>query len=227
MSETKSSRKKFALRTGDRIVLIALLVLAVLTLIVNLLNAAGLRLVAGAVYLILPLTLLLVALGWGFSALVRRIRRPVPRKVVGWVLAALMLVIGMLAMQYGGFIAGLTMPRRYAVMTSPSGTRLIVMRALDPDRDRMDARRAARLAADPSGDPEFDISDWGYVYTAYAPGPLGWFYRPDTLIEGAVNIGYASAGELMLEWEEADTVGHFFIKNPEANDSGEMRARAA
>ena len=50
------------------------------------------------------------------------------------------------------------------------------------------------------------------------------FYHPDSLLEGEVHIGYASKAELMVEWE--DDVGHFFIKNPEIGDEGEMRARS-
>ena len=141
-----------------------------------------------------------------------------------------MVVVGLLTvlgLQYAGYVAGLTLPVKYAVMTSPGGGRLIVMQGLDADVDRINARRAARLAADPSGTPDYVAADWGYTYTAYAPGPLELFYRPDTLIEGAVHIGYASAGELMLEWEDGDRVGHFYIKNPDASDAGEMRARAA
>ena len=65
--------------------------------------------------------------------------------------------------------------------------------------------------------------DWGYTYTAYKPALMGLFYRPDTLLEGEVHIGYVSKAELMVEWE--DDVGHFFIKNPQIGDEGEMRAR--
>lgn len=220
------TRKKWALRPADRIVLIVLLVLAVLTMVINLLSLANLRLVPGALYVFLPLALLLVAVGWGFSALARLIRRPTLRKVVAWLLAAAMLLLALLAFQYAGVVAGLTIPSQYAVMTSPEkGHKLIVMRCLDIDEARVSARREARLAADPEGSPDYTADDWGYTYTAYAVGPFGWFYKPDTLIEGAVNIGYASPGELMLEWEDDETVGHFFIKNPDPNDSGEMRAR--
>ena len=41
-----------------------------------------------------------------------------------------------------------------------------------------------------------------------------------------MRIGYASKGELMLEWEKDNTEGRFFIKNPEPLDEGEMRAKA-
>lgn len=221
MSQEKSAR----LRPADRVVLLVLLGLAVATGLLYLLSILGLRLVSGALYILLPVLLLLTALGWGLSAIVRRFKKPVIRKVAVAVAAFIMVALTMLAAQYGSFVAGLTLPARYAVMTSPGGNRLIVMRALDADADRIEARHAARLAADPEGTQDYTAADWGYTYTAYGLGPMGLFYRPDTLIEGAVHIGYASAGELMLEWEDGDTVGRFYIKNPDPNDGGEMRAR--
>lgn len=225
MNENKPRRRLS--HTGDRVALIVILLLLVVTLLINLLNALGLRLVEGALYIFLPLVLALTAIGWGFSLVVRRITRPTLRRVVA---VAMVLVMGGLAlygMQLGAFVSGMNYPTVYAVMTAPDDAhRLIVMRGLDADQQRIYARRDARLAAHPDGDPEVTIDDWGYVYTAYAPGPLDLFYKPATLIEGRVFIGYASKGELMLEWQNDNTQGHFFIKNPEPQDEGEMLAKA-
>ena len=226
MSE-KTPRRGLLSGTGDKVALIAVIVLLVFTLLINLLNALGLRLVEGSLYIFVPLLLALFALGWGFSILVRRITRPTLKKVVGVVLVLVMLVLAAVGMQFGAFASGMSFPTVYAVMTAPDNVhRLIVMRGLDADEQRIYARRDARVAADPDAAPEVTIDDWGYIYTAYALGPLDLFYRPKTLIEGQVRIGYASKGELMLEWEKDNTEGRFFIKNPEPLDEGEMRARA-
>ena len=223
--EEKKVRGRFLSNTGDRFVLIALVVMVLLTLLINGLGVAGLRLVSTEVYVFLPLLIALTAAGWGVSGIIRVIHRPVLKRVVTVVLVIIMIGLVLLGMQYGSFVAGLTLPQRYAVMTSPNGQhRLIVMRQLDTDEGRVDARRAARLAEHPDSSQEYVAEDWGFVYTAYATGTMGMFYRPDTLIEGEVYIGAASQGELMLEWEDDETVGHFYVQNPGPGDGGEMRA---
>ena len=226
MSENKP-RLRLLSHTGDRVALIVMILLLVVTLLINLLNALGLTLVEGALYIFLPLVLALVALGWGSSLIVRRITRPTLRRVVAVVLVLALLGLAGIGMQIAAIASGMNYPMVYAVMTAPDNIhRLIVMRGLDIDEQRAYARRDARLAADPDSDPEVTIDDWGYIYTAYALGPLDLFYKPKTLIEGRVRIGYASKGELMLEWEKDNTEGHFFIKNPDLLDEGEMRASA-
>ena len=225
MSENKP-RKRLFTRTGDRVALVFVIVLIALTLIFNGLNAAGLRLVEGSLYFFLPLILALVLLGWGFSAILRRIQKPVPKRVATVVVVFIMLSLAVLGVQMGTFAAGFTYPAYYATMTGPNtGHQIIVMRGVDSDPERIKARREARTAADPEN-TEMSIDDWGYVYTAYASGPLGLFYKTDTLLEGEVHIGYASKGELMMEWDDEETTAYFFIKNPEPYDDGTMRTRA-
>ena len=219
MSEPK---KRFRLTGGDRIVAWLLLAMAMLTVVLTVLNALNLRLVAGELYMFLPMMVLLVLIGWGGSALWRRMKPSMLRKTVGAVLVVTMALLVMLALSFVSMVAGINVPRKYVTMTN-EGHSLVVMRALDSDEARLNARRAARLEADPESDPEFVAADWGYTYTAYKPALMGLFYRPNTLLEGEVHIGYASQAELMVEWE--DDVGHFFIKNPETADEGEMRAK--
>ena len=84
MSQPKKSR----LTGGDRIVAWTLLVMVVLTIVLVVLNALNLRLVAGELYLFLPMMVLLLLIGWGGSALWRRMRPGGLRKVVGAVLIA-------------------------------------------------------------------------------------------------------------------------------------------
>ena len=221
MSEKKNTRR-LRLTGGDRIVAYVLLGLLVVTVAATVLNMLNLRLTAGEIYLFLPMIALLLLLGWGLSALWRRIKSKTARRVVGAVMVVAMALLLMLSLTYTSVFAGMNVPRKYAVV-SENGHSLVVMRTLDTDEARIAERHAARLAADPDGDQNMTAEDFGYVYTAYAPAVMGLFYRPDTLIEGEVHIGYASKAELMVEWE--DDVGHFFIKNPETGDAGEMRAR--
>lgn len=220
---SKESKHRFTLTGGDRIVFFLLLALVAVTLALAGLNALGLRLVFGELYMFLPLMALFLLLGWGLSALWRKITGNIARKAVGALMVVLMAVVVTLALTYASLFANLTVPKEYAVVTD-NGHSLIVLRALDPDEDRIDLRHAARLEADPEGSQEIVAEDWGYTYTAYARALLGLFYRPDSLLEGEVHIGYASKAELMVEW--TDDVGHFFIKNPEVGDDGEMRAKA-
>ena len=218
MSQPKKSR----LTGGDRIVAWTLMVMVALTIALLVLNALNLRLVAGELYLFLPMMVLLLLIGWGGSALWRRMRPGTVRKVVGAVLIAAMALVVMLALSFTTMFAGINVPRKYITLTN-EGHSLVVLRALDSDQTRIDARYAARREADPESNPEMTAEDWGYTYTAYKPALMGLFYKPDTLLEGEVHIGYVSKAELMVEWE--DDVGHFFIKNPQVGDEGEMRAR--
>lgn len=219
--------KRLFARRGDRIVLWVLIGMSALTLVISALRGlAGLALVNGEWYLYLPLAIVMTALGWGMSAIFRRLKKPAIRGVVGTMLVLILLAALMIGTSYASFAAGLSFPHRYVVMTAPDGAhRLIVMRMLDPDDARIELRRQNRLAADPEGDEKYAPEDWGYTYTAYAAGPLKLFYKVDSLLEGEVHIGYASKAELMVEWEDGNTVGHFFIKDPEIGDDGEMRAQ--
>lgn len=222
MTQTEKGRRP-RLGRGDRIVVYLLLALAAISLVMAGLNALNLRLVAGELYLFLPMMVVLVLLGWGMSALWRRIKGDVARKAVGIGMVLVMALLLMLTLTYASVFAGMNIPTKYAVVSDDDGHSLLVMRALDTDEDRIELRHAARLEADPEGSEEMTAEDWGFIYTAYAPAGLGLFYRPDSLLEGEVHIGYASKAELMVEWQ--DGMGHFFIKNPELGDEGEMRAQ--
>ena len=221
----REKKRRFLQHTGDRITFWVLVGIMATTLVISALRGiAGLALVDGGLYLYLPLSLVLIAVGWGLSAVFRRLKKPALRGIFGTLMVLVMLGLLTIGMTYASFAAGLSFPHRYVSMTAPDGVhRLIVMRMLDPDETRIEQRRQARLSSNPDGDEKITAEDWGYVYTAYAPGPLDLFYRVDSLMEGEVYIGYASNAELMVEWEDA--IGHFYIKNPETGDSGEMRAR--
>ena len=98
--------------------------------------------------LYLPLFALTALLIWGIVVLRRVIRRPMLRRVLTWVLGALLLFLFARSMTYAGYVAAVSLPHRYSTITSPSGAHtLLVMRTLASDQSRFDARRDARRAA--------------------------------------------------------------------------------
>ena len=227
MNRDEKGRRRIALTRMDRYVLIIIAIMVAVTVILTVLSACGLRLIRGEIYLFLPAVLMVALVGWGLSLLYRRIKSRPVKIAVGLLLGIAGFMVMVVGMSYLSFAATLTVPQRYNTVTSPDGVhQLVVLRLMDLDEARINARHDARLAQNPEGDQEIIADDWGYVYTAYAP--VAWlFYRPDSLIEGEVYLGSASQGQLMVDWEEDGAVGRFFVQNPEAQDGGEMRARAA
>ena len=219
---------RFFSKTGDRIAFwVSIGMVLLMVLISSLRQFAGLTLVHGALYVFLPLFLILLLIGWGMSAIFRRLKNKVVRWIVGAAMVIVMMALTTIAMSYGGFAASLAFPSKYVKLTSPGGKHsLMVMRGLDDDEGRILQRQTARLEADPESSAEVTIADWGYVYTAYAPALFDLFYKNDTLLEGEVHIGYASRAELMAEWADDEQVCRFYVKNPELCDGGEMRARS-
>ena len=226
MNRDDKGRRRIALTRMDKYVLIMIAIMVAIVVILTVLSACGLRLIRGEIYLFLPAVLMVALVGWGISLLYRRIRSRGAKIAVGLLLGIAGFMVMVVGMSYLSFAATLTVPQRYNTVVAPeSGRQLVVLRLMDLDEDRINARHDARLAANPEGDQGVIADDWGYVYTAYAPA--AWlFYRPDSLIEGEVHLGSASQGQLMVDWEEDETVGHFFVQNPEAEDGGELRARA-
>ena len=206
---------------GDRVAAVALALLIVLNIALNILQRAHLSLIHGEVYLFLPLLTVFLLLGWGASALFRRIGNRTAKVVVGIVLGLVLFAVVIFGFSYVSFVATVTIPQQFTVVKSPAGKRLVVLRRLDTEEDRINARRDARIAADPEGDPEITVSDWGYVFKAY-PRVAGLFYRDDVESEGEVVIGYASDATLMVEWAETGDQARFYVENPQEQDGGEL-----
>ena len=194
MNREKTSGRRFELRQSDKIVLGIIAVLIALIVVLNILQNAGLALIHGELMLYLPMLALFVLVGWGGYVLLRRIGNRTVRLVVTVVLGFVLLLALMVAYTYVGFIANISIPQRYRTMKSPSGAHtLVVLRRLDPDEERIEQRKAARLAVDPDGDPEVTVADWGVLYKAYPNGPLGLFYRSNADVEGEVYLTYRDA----------------------------------
>lgn len=240
MKTDNASGRRFSLRRSDKIVLAVIGALVVLTAALNIMQRCGLSLVNGALMLYLPVLTLLALVGWGGYVLFRRIPNRTIRLVVGCVLGIALLAVVLLGFTYVSFIASISTPHKYRTMVSPSaGRRLVVLRTLDPDEERIEQRKAARLAVDPDGDPEVTAADWGYVYRAYPEALFGLFYRSDADVEGEVYLTYRDGivpatdesepsepiGTMMLEWLEDDAVAHFYVENPGVAEGGECTVR--
>lgn len=237
-SEVKVKRR-FLSRQSDRIFLIIIAVLLLVTIVLNVIQRFGLYLINGAMTLYIPTMAVIVLLGWGGFALVRHISNRTVKLVVGGLLALVGMLGLTLAFSYVGFVATFAIPQSYTTVRSPvNGQTVVVLRALDPDEDRIEERKAARLAADPDGDPEVTVQDWGYLYRAY-PRVLGLFYRQNADLEGEVRLAYGSGtaqapaegeeapaetptrGTLMVEWLDEGKTVHFFVDNPGPAEGGE------
>ena len=242
MREKNSEGRRFELRRSDKILLGVEAVLVVAIIALNILQRCGQSLINGALMLYLPVLALFVLVGWGGYALIRRISRRTVRIVVGSIAGLVLALALMLVFTYVSFVASIGVPRLYKVLKSPSGAHtLVVMRTLDPDERRIEQRKAARLAADPDGDPEVTAADWGYAYTAYPKGLLGLFYRSDADVEGEVYLTYRDGvapaaeegeaaepepiGAMMLEWLDDGDTAHFYVDNPGVSEGGECFVR--
>lgn len=140
--------KKFNLRGSDRAVLIILIAMAVVIAALSIMQRAGLAPVYGSLMLYLPAAAVLLLAGWGVYMLVRRIRRDALRRALVGVLVVVVLLVVTLGFSYLGLVSNVSIPQKYSTLTSPSGAhRLVLMRGLDLDEDRIATRKAARLEA--------------------------------------------------------------------------------
>ena len=180
----------------------------------------------GEILLFLPFLIAVVLLGWGVSAIVRRIRNGKVKVFVGVTLSAVLVFITLMVFSYVSFVATLTVPQPYNTITSPSGAhRVVVLRGLSDDEDRVQARHDARLEVDPESGEDVVAEDWCYRYTAY-PTAGAFFYRDDANVEGEVSIGYgAGGGTLMVEWNDGEQEAQFFVQDPGPGEGGDLYVR--
>lgn len=224
MKET-AARKKLNLSTPDRYVAVSLLVLLAATVVLLIMKSAHLLLKRGEILLFLPFLLAFILLGWGVSAIVRKLKRPAIKLALGVALSVVLVFLALMVFSYVGFVATITIPQPYNNVASPSGAhRLVVLRGLDDDEARLESRRAARLEADPEGDPEIIADDWCYRFTAY-PSAGRFFYRNNADVEGQVTIAYSGGGTLMVEWSEDESEAHFFVQDPAVGEGGDLYVR--
>ena len=224
MEEKSRQPLRVRLTRGEKISLSVQGVLVAVLILLGVLKAAGLSLIHGEYYLLLPMCLILMAVGTGLYALIRRIGRRWLRFVLALVAVAAALALTMFGVSFLSYLATATIPQKFATVTSPSGEHtLVVMRIVDLDVDHLDVRREERLRKDPESGEEYVSEDYGYKYTAW-PRAAGIFYKNRADVEGEAVIGIASQATLMVEWPDADTA-HFFVADPEPADGGEIDVR--
>ena len=248
MKTDKSQKSHRPMKTSTKVLLTIMGILVVAIVALGILERCGIMPVDGEIVLYVPLLAVFVLLGWGIYALVGRIDKRGVKVAVGVGLSILLMVVLMIAFSYISYMGFYALPHRYSTIAAPSGAhKLVVMRAFDTDEGRMEQRRKARLEANPDGDPEFTLEDWGYIYKAY-PQVAKWFYRINADVEGEVYLPVDGAtvaqdaqtvegdGEapqadppvhssLMVEWLEDEAVAHFFAQNPGAGDGGDCYVR--
>ena len=221
----RGQRPRIELGIVDKIVAIAEIVILVVLVTLNIMASKGLSLVHGELYSFAAMLIPMLLLGWGVYRIVRRIEKRRTKLIVGSVLVLVVMIILTVVMSYISVMSTMTIPQPVVTISSPSGKhQLLVMRAMDLDEERIAQRRAARLEANPDGDPETQAEDYGYQYLAFPP-VLRFFYRNDADVDGLALIGYSSGAELMVEWLEDEEVAHFFVKNPGVADGGEFTVR--
>lgn len=153
--------------------------------------------------------------------LVKRISNTAIKLLAGAASGVLVLAVaGILLLVYSVSMFS-SMPVFYTNLESPNGRGAVVLRSVSNDKEAADARRADRLAAEPSSAAdEYELSDLAYSYTAY-PRVAAFFYNMKKPCDGSVEIGCRSEAKLMYDWPDEDTL-HMYIENPEPHDSGEL-----
>ena len=218
-------QRRFEFTTVDKIALIVVVGALVVLAALNIMGMRGLTLIRGEILyfvgLLIPLTLAV----WGIYRLIIRLKTPRGKLIAGGALGMVLMLVFTLGMSMVSVMATMAIPQRYAMVTSPTGKhRLVVMRLLDQDDERMQARREARLAEDPGGSTDTQITDYGYQYLAFPP-VLRFFYRSNADVEGLLCLSYGHDTKLMVEWLDDEDTAHFFIDEPGPGDEGEFTVR--
>lgn len=145
--------------------------------------------------------------------LVNRIARRWLRMAAG--LADGLLVLGLAVLMVMLFrVNQVLTPGCYAVLESPGGEKVVVMRKLNLDAQRIQARTGEADAVTGA------LEHLGYAYMAY-PRWGGLFYNRNQASQGELEIGCASSAQLMHRWD-ADGNLHLYVENPEPGDGGEL-----
>ena len=221
MNTAGEEKKKLRLSRSTVAVLCVIGALAVFSVALSMLYRSGIALINGSLLLFLPFFIAYALMAWGAFKLYKRVQRRAARIAVLAGLGSVMFILLVLGFSYLSLMGSVTLPSQTGLVRSPDGSRtLVVLRQLDADEERMELRRAARLAEDPEGDPELTYADYGYLYAAY-PRVAHFFYDVRVEAEGELHMGYESQATLMVEWLDDDTRARFFIENPEPGDEGE------
>ena len=150
--------------------------------------------------------------------LVRRVSARGLRIAVG--VASTILIALFAAALFAGFslLLNTGAPQPYTMLTAPSGRKIVVLRQLSADGERIAARCAARGE---TWDPDTaTIEDFGYRYLA-RPRVARFFYDAKAQAEGELEIGCASDAQLMYEWLDGDVL-RLYVEGAHPGDGGEL-----
>lgn len=117
-----------------------------------------------------------------------------------------------------------SIPAQYTMLTSPNGKQAVLLRKFSRNMDAVNARAdACRASETNADDDEYVLDDLAYEYIAY-PQIGKFFYDSSRPAEGGVEIGCASAAQLMYEWRDDDTL-YMYVENAEEYDGGNLELR--
>lgn len=208
----KSSKNGFLSRFSalDKVLLGVITALVVATIVLNIMDRAGLKLANAALMFYLPVGTLLALVGWGAYALIRRAKSRVTKVAVGSIVAMVMMVVVMVGFAYLSIVTYTALPHAYKTLSDPDGKhKLLVIWQFDSDAERneasIQARKEARLAAYPDSDPETLADDVTVAFEAYPTALFGLFYRTNVDAEGRVFLAYTGNVAPMNSLQAADT----------------------
>ena len=195
------------LSTVDKIVLGVIALLAVVTVILNILDGAGLKLSNAPLMLYLPIVALVALVVWGGTALIRRINGKVTKIVVGSCAVMVLMIALMVGFTYLSLVTYTALPHAYKTLSDPSGKHtLLVLWQFDADSQRneesIQQRKDARRALYPETTEE-TIADVTVAFEAYPLALGGLFYRSNADAEGRVYLAYTGNVAPMNSLESA------------------------
>ena len=241
------------MRRSDKIILGVITLLAVVTVVLNVMQRFGLALINQPLMLFLPVAALLVLLAWGAYALIRRIKSWVAKIATGVVAAMVVMLLLTVGATYLSFVSYTALPHEYRTLADADGKhQMVVLWRFDDDVQRNEEsiaqRKSARLAAYPDSGEETLADDVTVVFQAY-PKALGLFYRTNADMEGKVVLAYTGNiaapdviqpaegsdaepvtietphGTMMLEWLDDGQTAHFYVADPGTAEGGECTVR--
>ena len=196
------------LSTLDKIVLGVIALLAVVTVILNILDGAGLKLSNASLMLYLPIVALVALVVWGGTALIRRINGKVTKIVVGSCAVMVLMIALMVGFTYLSLVTYTALPHAYKTLSDPSGKHtLLVLWQFDADSQRneesIQQRKDARRALYPETTEETIADDVTVAFEAYPTVLGGLFYRSNADAEGRVYLAYTGNVAPMNSLESA------------------------
>ncbi|MBQ3574363.1 MAG: hypothetical protein IJA26_01715 [Clostridia bacterium] len=213
----KKEKKEFTLK---HFALLFFGVLIILLTFIGIMDRCGYAMIDMKTEYLLFGVLIVAAMVGGLALLAKRIANRAVRIGVGVLGGLITVVVAVILLAFFTYTLNVNTALPYNTLKSSSGKVAVLMRQMSNNTELMDIRAEARWANDPeAAEGEYSEEDLGFTYFAVEK-VMGLFYDKDLAEGDRVEIGLASAGELMYIWE-GDTL-KLYIENPEPGDSGEI-----